>query len=1137
MTRPFVHLHVHTEYSLLDGAIRCGDLARRAAEYGMPAVAMTDHGVLYGVVEFYEKCRQAGVKPILGCEVYVDPEGHTRRDKGSRNNHLILLAENDAGYANLVKLVSIANTDGFYYKPRVDHDLLARYAQGLIASSACLGGEIPALLLEGNEEGARQRACFYRELFGAQNFYLELQHNAIPEQARVNKALIRMSRETGIPLVATNDAHYLNAEDASWHEILLCVQTKSSMSDPKRYRFGAADFYFRSPEEMDRLFGAEVPEALDATVAIAERCHVKLVFGEYRLPHFAVPPGETLESYLERLSRQGLAERVGEVAPPEYVERLEYELGVINRMGFAGYFLIVSDFINAAKAKGIPVGPGRGSAAGSLVAYSLRITELDPIRHKLLFERFLNPERISMPDIDTDLSDKRRNEVLEYVVQKYGRENVSQIITFGRMMSKGAVRDVARSLDMPYAEADRLAKLIPEGVKSLQEAQEKSPDLQALVQADPSARRVLEIASHIEGLARHSSQHAAGVVIAPCPVSDIVPVCRIGDNQVVTQFAMEPVEKLGLVKMDFLGLRTLSLIEDTLANIGGNGKTVPNLETLPLDDEKTYTLLQQADTLGVFQLESGGMRQLLRRMVPDAFEDLVAVLALYRPGPLESGMVDQYVECKHQRREVEYPHPQLRDVLRETYGVILYQEQVMQIAAVLAGFSLGEADLLRRAMGKKKEEVMREQRGKFVAGCLRNAVDEKVAGEIFDIIQKFAGYGFNKSHSAAYALISYQTAYLKAHYREEFLAAVLSGQIGSRIDVLARYVRSVRESGVDVLPPHVNESGASFTVVGHGIRFGLSAIAKAGDAAVEAILSSRQTKGPFRSLWDFLSRVDTRVVNRGVVENLIRSGGFDGLGGHPRQLLEILPVFLEMVARRSSDGGQRSLFGDGAEAVSEETPPLPEVEEPSPRERLEMEKETLGLYLSGHPVDEYMRRIRRFSNCAVAEIPFWKARDLPVSVGGMITECRETFTKKGDPMGVLILEDPDAKVEVVCFPRSWVEIKSLAAVGNVVVVTGKLQERGDTVLLAEEILTLESMERERVPQVRLRVDGRGISSEVVREVLRELKNVPGKSPVLVELMDGPVTALLRLRDLRVQGGALSSEKLRDVSRGRVELGC
>lgn len=1136
MTRPFVHLHVHTEYSLLDGAIRCGDLARKAAEYGMPAVAMTDHGVLYGAVEFYEKCCQAGVKPILGCEVYVDPEGHTRRDKGSRNNHLVLLAEDDAGYANLVKLVSIANTDGFYYKPRVDHDLLARYARGLIASSACLGGEIPALILEGNEEGARQRACFYNDLFGKGNFYLEIQHNAIPEQARVNKALIGLSRETGIPLVATNDAHYLNAEDASWHEILLCVQTKSTMSDPKRYRFGAADFYFRSPEEMDRLFGAEVSEALDATVAIAERCNVKFCFGEYRLPHFAVPPGETLESHLERLSRAGLRDRMGGAPSPEYIERLEYELGVINRMGFAGYFLIVADFINAAKTRGIPVGPGRGSAAGSLVAFALRITELDPIHHKLLFERFLNPERISMPDIDTDLSDKRRGEVLDYVVQKYGRDNVSQIITFGRMMSKGAVRDVARSLDMPYAEADHLAKLVPDGVKSLKEAQEKSPDLQALVQSDPLARKVLDIASHIEGLARHSSQHAAGVVIAPCPVSDVVPVCRIGENQVVTQFAMEPVEKLGLVKMDFLGLRTLSLVEDTLANIKSNGKIPPDLEKLPLDDEKTYALLQQADTLGVFQLESGGMRQLLRRMAPDAFEDLVAVLALYRPGPLESGMVDQYVECKHRRREVEYPHPKLQEVLRETYGVILYQEQVMQIAAVLAGFSLGEADLLRRAMGKKKEEVMREQRGKFVAGCLKNGVGERVAEEIFDVIQKFAGYGFNKSHSAAYAMISYQTAYLKAHYHAEFLAAVLSSQIGSRIDVLARYVRSVRDAGVAVLPPHVNESGADFTVVGDAIRFGLSAISKAGDAAVEAILSSRRKKGPFSSLWDFLKRVDTRVVNRGVVENLIRSGGFDGLGGNPRQLLEALPSLSDLLARRSSDGGQGSLFGaSGSE--EEERPPLPDVPEPTPRERLEMEKETLGLYLSGHPVDDYVHRLLRFTNCVIADLSFWKAPDSLVSVGGMITERREALTKKGDPMGVLILEDPDAKVEVVCFPRNWAEMRGIFSVGDVVVVTGRVQERGDTVLLAEKIIPLEVVERDQVPQVRLRVDGRGISSEVVREVLRELKNFPGKSPVLLEVQDGSTMALLRLRDLRVQKGVLSPEKLKDLSQGRVELVC
>ncbi|HPQ37848.1 MAG TPA: DNA polymerase III subunit alpha, partial [Synergistaceae bacterium] len=653
MKQDFVHLHVHSEYSLLDGAIRCGDLAEQVAAWGSPAVALTDHGAMYGAVDFYQKCKSQGVKPIIGCEVYLDPRGHQVRDKKSQNYHLLLLAKDNKGYKNLVKLVSKANTDGFFYKPRIDYDLLSTYGEGLIGSSACLAGEIASLVLQGDEEEAAKKALFYEDILGKGNFYLEVMHNSLPEQARANKGLIRIARETGLSLIATNDAHYLRKEDALWHEVLLCVQTGKTVNDPNRFSFGAPDFYLRSPEEMWRLFGAELPEALTNTLEIAERCDVEFTFGEYLLPDFDLPEGETLDSYLERQAWEGLRWRLGEEEiPREYRERLEYEIGIIKQMGFPGYFLIVSDFIKAAKERGIPVGPGRGSAAGSLVAWALRITELDPIYHRLLFERFLNPERISMPDIDTDISDKRRDEVIDYVVEKYGRENVSQIITFGRMMSKGAVRDVARALEVPLAEADIIAKLVPDKAKNLRQALDMAPDLKQLYTRDQRARKVIDTACNIEGLARHCSQHAAGVVIAPCPITDIVPVRRIADNQVVTQFAMEPVEKLGLVKMDFLGLRTLSLIEDTLHNIESVGREVPDINEIPMDDKDTFALLQEGDTLGVFQLESEGMRRLLKRMKPDAFADVVAVLALYRPGPLESGMVDQYVERKHGRQEV-----------------------------------------------------------------------------------------------------------------------------------------------------------------------------------------------------------------------------------------------------------------------------------------------------------------------------------------------------------------------------------------------------------------------------------------------------------------------------------------------------
>jgi DNA polymerase-3 subunit alpha len=1129
MSQDFVHLHVHSEYSLLDGAIRCADLARQVAEWGSPAVALTDHGAMYGAVDFYEKCKAQGVKPLIGCEVYLDPRGHQFRDKRGQNYHLLLLARDNKGYKNLVKLVSKANTDGFFYKPRIDYDLLATYGEGLIGSSACLAGEVASLVLQGEEEEAARKACYYQELLGKGNFYLEVMHNSLPEQARANKGIIRIARETGLPIIATNDAHYLRKEDASWHEVLLCVQTQKTINDPSRFSFGAQDFYLRSPEEMWRLFGAELPEALTNTLEIAERCDVEFTFGEYLLPNFELPEGETLDSHLEGQCWEGLRWRLGGEPSQEYKERLEYEIRIIKQMGFPGYFLIVSDFIKAAKERGIPVGPGRGSAAGSLVAWALRITELDPIFHKLLFERFLNPERISMPDIDTDISDKRRDEVIDYVVEKYGRENVSQIITFGRMMSKGAVRDVARALEVSVAEADVIAKLVPDKAKNLREALEMAPDLKQIYTRDQRARQVIDTACHIEGLARHCSQHAAGVVIAPCPITDIVPVRRIADNQVVTQFAMEPVEKLGLVKMDFLGLRTLSLIEDTLHNIKAGDREVPDINTIPMDDAETFRLLQEGDTLGVFQLESEGMRRLLKRMRPDAFGDVVAVLALYRPGPLESGMVDQYVECKHGRQEVSCLHPRITECLAETYGVILYQEQVMQIASALAGYSLGEADLLRRAMGKKKVEVMAEQREKFVQGCVANHVDASRAEEIFNIIEKFAGYGFNKSHSAAYALISYQTAFLKAHYRAEFLAAFLTSQIGSKMDVLGRYIYAVRKSGVQVLPPHINESGRDFSVSGGDIRFGLSAVAKAGNAAVEAMLEARKS-GPFLSLWDFLLRVDLRVINKGVLENLIRAGAFDGLGAHRNQLLEVLPRWLELAGRYSEDTQQLGLFEE--DPAKGDGPELPELPEPEKMDILAMEKDTLGLYLSGHPVEEASSRIHRYSYCAVEELAFWKGgEESRIILGGMVSGRKEKYTKKGDPMGIFDLEDQTGKVEVVCFPRTWEECKTAVVNGGLLLVEGKVQERMDRVILVDRILSLEEAEEKLPPLVKIVISSEGLPRKNLLTFLRELKGYRGESPVLFELKEGERQVLIRLSDLRLRADTRALETLCETHLG------
>ncbi len=1132
MSRQFVHLHVHTEYSLLDGAIRCGQLAAKAAEFGMPAVAMTDHGAMYGAVEFYDECLSAGVKPIIGCEVYVDPEGHTTRDKKNKIYHLLLLAENDEGYHNLVKLTSIANTDGFYGKPRIDHSLLSKYKSGLIACSACVAGEIPSLIAEGREREALDRAALYRDIMGRENFFLEVMYNTIPEQALVNKALVRMSREHGFPLVATNDAHYLLREDSKWHDILLCVQTKSSLDDENRMSFTGDDFYFRSPEEMNDIFGAELPEALDNTLAIAGRCAVSLPLGgkDYKLPNLALPPGETLESNLRKEAEKGLAERLGGAAGSEYKARLDYELGVINSMGFAGYFLIVAGIIGAAKKRGIPVGPGRGSAAGSLVAWSLKITELDPIRYNLLFERVLNPERISMPDIDTDVSDKGRDELLHYISDHYGHDRVSQIVTFGRMKSRAAITDVGRVLGMPVKEVNAITKLFPPlSELSISETVKQVPELAGMKKANPLVEKVLDTAANIEGLARHCSQHAAGVVITPMPITDLVPVRRIGDDQIVTQYSMEPIEKLGLVKMDFLGLRTLSVIEEALENIKMAGKTVPDMDKIPLDDRGAYDLLQKADTLGIFQLESSGMRALLKKLRVDCFEDIIAVLAMYRPGPLGSGMVDQYIQCKHGRAKVEYLHPMLEDVLKETYGVVLYQEQVMQCAAILAGYSLGEADLLRRAMGKKKADVMEQQRTKFVEGARERGIDNKKAQEIFDIILEFAGYGFNKSHSAAYAMITYHTAWLKANYRPEFMAAYLSSQIGSKKEDLAAYVRDVRNSGIKVLPPDVNTSHGSFTPVGEVIRFGLGAVSKCGQAALDAILSARKTGGPFESLWDFLCRADLRVVNKSVVENLIKAGAFDSLNENRRQLAEGLPELISTASRKCMDESQQSLFDLTEDVCGGGGPSLPQVEDYSLRERLEGEKEATGLYISGHPFEQHEAKVRSYSNCSISDLKLWKGRKNPLLVGGMILSVKERTTKNGDPMGTIELEDGEARVEAVCFPKTWAPLRGRLSPGQLCFVSGFPEERAESSVIAKVVSPLEGDGNPgAAPYLRFSVNAGPMEKISVKELFRALKAFPGKSPVLFEIKDGGDSVTMLLQDVKVDAAAPISEAVEEI---------
>jgi DNA polymerase-3 subunit alpha len=1128
--RNFVHLHVHSEYSLLDGASKCAELARAANDMGMGAVALTDHGVMYGCVEFYNACEKSGVKPILGCEVYVAPSGHTCREV-KEQFHLILLAENDEGYHNLARLVSIASTEGFYYKPRIDHDLLARYKGGLIASSACLGGEIPALLMAGDMEGALSRAVLYRDIMGPDNFFLEIQGNSIPAQALVNKSLIEMSRLHGFPLVATNDSHYMKRSDAEWHDVLLCVQTNSNVNDKDRYHFSGDDYYFRSQEEMWSIFGAAAPESLLNTVAIAERCNVSLNFGEYFLPDFAIPEGETLETHLRNMAWKGLAVRLKGELTDEYRARLEYELGVIEQMGFPGYFCIVSDIILYAKDHGIPIGPGRGSAAGSLVAWALRITELDPIRHGLLFERFLNPERISMPDIDTDISDKQRDEVIAYIVGKYGSDHVSQIITFGRMMSKQAVKDVGRAMGMTYADVDRVAKLIPDslrsGIKSIPEAISRTPELNALHESDPQIRKLLDTASSIEGLARHCSQHAAGIVITPKPTSDMVPVAKIG-NSVVTQYSMEPIEKLGLVKMDFLGLRTLSIIEGALKNIEDSGREPVDLDLIPEGDPKTYEMLRNADTLGVFQLESSGMRDLIRRLKPDRFEDLVALMALFRPGPLESGMADQYVERKHGRERVEYLHPLLSEALSETYGVILYQEQVMQCAAQLAGYTLGEADLLRRAMGKKKVEVMAEQRAKFVEGAKNNGVAVSKAEEIFDIIEKFAGYGFNKSHSAAYAVISYQTAYLKAHYGVEFLASYLSALVGAKMDVLGRYISEVRGLGFEIKAPDINKSGDAFTVSDGVIIFGLSAVAKAGSTAVENILKAR-SDGPFKSLWDFISRVDLRTVNKGVIENLIKSGAFAALERNRRKMLESLSTMVEIAARKEECSGQQSLFSDDEAADEPEMPNVPDYE---PRRLLECEHDSVGIYISGHPYDDYIEDEAKYATCGIRDLAYWKSEASPVVIG-LLASFKERISKqRGEPFGILTIEDAENQIEAVCYSREWPKVKPILAAGEPYLVCGTLKNDGAPSIIIDKIEPLSETRARGAGMLRIKVAADGLPGDFYSSLSSELKKHPGNLTVLLDLRTQDEQALLKIRSLKVSMEPALAAKINELSGGR-----
>ena len=1059
----FVHLHCHTEYSLLDGAIRLKDLCNRAKDFGMPACAITDHGNMYGAAYFAKQCAEVGIKPIFGCEVYVC---HDHFDKTSelarKRNHLILLAQNDTGYHNLVKLVTKGFLEGFHYKPRVDKALLRQYAEGLICLSACIAGEVPRAIQAGDMDKALALAREYADIYPGR-FYLELQSNGLQEQVTVNNGLMEIAEQLHLPLVATNDCHYLDAGDVEAHEVLLCIQTQTTMDDPKHMRFETTELYYKSAEEMEAAF-SHVPEALANTMRIAEQCNVELDFGHHYFPVYPLPEGATLESEFRRLAEEGLELRLQKHPDPAsvdadaYRQRLRYELDVICNMGFPGYFLIVQEFINWAKDHGIPVGPGRGSAAGSLVAWALRITNLDPIPYNLLFERFLNAERVSLPDIDVDFCERRRVEVIQHMVDTYGKDSVAQITTFGTMKAKGVVRDVGRALGMSFAETDRIAKMVPDDLKmTINKAMEAEPELQKLYDGDPQVKKLLDTARRLEGLARHASTHAAGLVVSDKPMDEYLPLYTGKRGELVTQFDGPMTEQTGLVKFDFLGLKTMTLIQDTLDNISLQGQTPPDLDNLPLTDAATYELYSRGDTDGVFQVESSGMRQYLRMLKPSCFEDVIAMLALYRPGPLGSGMVDEFIKRKHGQVPVVYPHDSLSDCLRDTYGVIVYQEQVMQIAQIIASYTLGGADLLRRAMGKKKAEAMAKERVKFVDGAKANGIGREKADEIFDLMEKFAAYGFNKSHSAAYALVSYFTAYLKVHHKVEFMAALMTSEMGNQ-DKLLKYVSCCKDMGIDVVQPSINDSQRAFSAKDGKVVFGLGGIKNVGDEAIREIMEARAEGGAYASLLDLCCRVNLRKVTKRVLESLIKGGACDCLGVSRAAMIATLDGVVARAQKKAKEkeSNQASLL---ALAPPTEAAPLPGIGMDCPEaampewendEKLRFEKEALGFFLTSHPLQPFSREIRRIGLNTLED-----ARDLfpgaEITCPALVTGIKEVITKsKGERMAFVSIEDLTGHAEVTFFPKPYAEARELLKSEQPLCLRARLDKQEDSARDGEE---------------------------------------------------------------------------------------
>jgi len=1112
----FVNLHVHTEFSLLDGAIRIKKMLDKANRLNMDSVAITDHGNIFGAVQLFDQAKKAGIKPILGCEIYMAP-GHRQERAPSRDGqpnayHLILLVINDEGYKNLSRLVTLGHLEGFYYHPRVDMEILKEFNKGLIALSACLKGVVPYHIRTGRVEVAKQKAKELASIFDKDRFYLEVQTNKMPEQIEINSILKEFSQELSIPLVATNDCHYLNREDAEAHDVLLCIQTGKTIDDPNRLKFSNDEFFFKSRKEMkSALGGSEYSEALDNTVEIARLCRYEMEFGKYKYPVFHVPDKRDLNDIIREEAQKGLKTRLaqeeekqGEIAPDlirEYQERLDFEMDIITKMGFASYFLIVADFIDYARRSHIPVGPGRGSAAGSLVAYCLRITNLDPIKYELLFERFLNPERISMPDIDIDFCINGRDDVIRYVAEKYGRENVGQIITFGTMKARGVIRDVGRCLNIPYGEVDKIAKLVPEGpgVK-LDRAIEEEPELKKMEDGEGNEKKLLKISRSLEGLARHASTHASGVVISDRPLVEYLPLFKGTNSEAMTQFTMDQIEKLGLIKFDFLGLKTLTVIKHALELIEESSGQKIDIENIPLNDKATFKLCEEGKTTGIFQLESSGMKDLLGKLKLEVFEDLIALVALYRPGPME--WIPDYIAGKQGKKKPNYLHSKLEPILAKTYGVAVYQEQVMQIVRDLAGFTMGEADVLRKAVGKKKTKLIVEQKKQFIKGCVENKITKKLAEKIFSFIEPFAGYGFNRSHAACYALIGYQTAYLKANWPTEFMAALLTQDMGNQ-DKTIKNIAECREMGIKILPPDLNESHAVFAVVDGGIRFGLAAIKNVGLKAVESMIEVRNDTGPFKDLFDFCKRIEGSKVNRRVLEGLIQCGALDFSGIERSRLFASLDDVIRFCGS-SHDPNQLNMFaglGDddsGISALFE----FPDTDEWSESEKLRREKEALGFYITGHPLDELKREIKKFATSTIQDLLGLKDRS-QVKIAGVIEKIILKRTKKGEKMAILNLEDQTGSTQVILFPDIFNNYSPLLKGDEPLLISGTAEvDDNSSKIIAQEVVFLESMRQKSIMTIELSLSEETASRDKLEDIRDILFRYPGECSVLFRVETG-----------------------------------